>query len=324
MYENAWQVLSVVLLAGHLAAMNVAAAGPLVAAWMMGGQPAAGNAAHRPGRRLAEVALAALLVGAVLGGALILVPGSRLRDALARFPMNAYAFAGLELIFSAACIAIQIVASRRQPARRWLAWGLAVASSTNLLYHFPPWMTVIGKLAANPHWADHKEIDRPALLRLWMRPEVLAQWAHFVLASLAASAIAALWLDGSVDDREATAQSKSFRRLAAFALATSLLQLPIGVWLLLASERSARESMMGGNVTATCCFAAGVVGALMLLQTLSAIALGDTTRTMRRRAGWLLLAVVVLMAATLRASRLAERNAAALAGAPHGAAHEGK
>lgn len=314
MDEYAWLVLSVVLLAGHLAAMNVAAAGPLIAAWMTGGQPADGNAAHRLGRRLAEVALAALVVGAVLGGALILFPGSQLRAALARFPMAAYAFAGLELLFSAACIAFQVVASRRQPVRRWLAWGLAVASSTNLLYHFPPWMTVIGKLAANPHWAgiNVHEIDRSALLRLWIRPEVLAPWAHFVLASLAAAAIAALWLDNSGDEREATAQSSTFRRLAAVALVASLLQLPIGVWLLLVSERSARESMIGGNLTATCCFTAGVLAALMLLQTLSAMALGETARTMRRRAGWLLLAVVVLMAATLRASRLAERNAEAV------------
>ena len=71
-------------------------------------------------------------------------------------------------------------------------------------------------------------------MRLAMRPEVLAFWAHFTLASIAAAAIAA----AALAPREAShfASQRMFQRLAGAARAATLAQLPIGVWLLVAGS----------------------------------------------------------------------------------------
>ena len=297
---------SILLLASHLLAMNLAAAGPLAAAWLIAGGDAGDQRRHALGRRLTVLSLAALVVGGALGGMLLLVPNPGLRAALARFPANAYWFAGLELLFSAGCIAALVAGHRWLRRRPVAAWALAATTAANLLYHFPPLMAVFGQLAADPDWTNVAVVDRPALLRLWLRPEVLALWTHFILASLATAAIAALWPwrpAAMPSEDNADVSETVVRRLAWWALAASLLQIPAGVWLALASEPTARDAMMGGDLVASASFVGGVVMALALLQTLAAIALGDSQAATRRRAGWLLLIVVALMSITLRTSR---------------------
>jgi len=292
------------LLAAHLLAMNIASAGPLVGAWLMGRRGPGEESGRELGRCVVRLSLAALVVGSFIGGGLILAPNPPLRAALARFPEDAYWFAGLELLFSAACIGALMVGDWASRFKR-LAFGVALLSSTNLLYHFPPLMAVIGELTANPRWATDELIDRAALLRLWVRPEILSLWLHFALASLAVASIAALrpW-SRRVSNDASPMDPAVVQRLGVWALAATALQIPVGLWLLTSTAAEARESMMGSNALASACFAGGVLAALWLLQTLLALALGDDGGAVRR-AGWLLVVVTVLMSATLRTSRTA-------------------
>jgi len=209
---------------------------------------------------------------------------------------------------------------RRRPI---LVWLLAVISATNLLYHFPSLMAVVGRLANEPRWADEPLITRRVLVHLSLRPEILSLWIHFVVASIAVTAIAAISLvsrpDSGVGGGEPTADSaraRLSRGLAAIALVASALQLPVGGWLLAASEVRMRDALLGGDLPATGCFVAGVLATIALLQTLAALAMGDATSSMRRRTLWLTLAVVVLMAATLSLGRAASVATRRRAGPP--------
>jgi len=299
------QFVTTLVLAAHLLAMNVASAGPLVAAWLLWQGRNSGQIGALWSHRLSRLSLAMFGIGSALGAGLLLLPNPALRGALARFPVDAYWFAGIELVFSAACMAALIIGRDWFAKRRWMAAAVALASATNLLYHFPPLMAVIGELAADPSWAPAEVLDRPALLQLWRRPEILSLWTHFILASLAVAPIAALWQrtrrDIELDDPSA---APIVRRLGAWALGATVLQLPVGVWLLAAADDTVRQSMMGRDTAASLYFAGGVVAALALVQALVDIALGEGPRGVRR-AGWLLVLVTVLMSATLRTSRTA-------------------
>lgn len=290
-----------VTLAIHLLAVNIAAAGPLVAAWLA----SRGRETRLAARRVVWQSLTGLAVGAVLGGGLLLTESERMQAALARFPASTYWFAAMELAFSAACIGGMLIVIRTDRARSWAVWLLALASASNLLYHFPPLMTVIGKLASDPLWASEKLITRRVLLGLARRPEVVAFWLHFALASIAAATVIA----AAFAPREANRPEDEglLRRLAGTALAATLAQLPVGVWLLTAGGSVERDAMLGDQLLASAAFMGGVVAALALAHSLAMIVLGDVTPHMRRRSGWLLIAVAVLMSATLTASRRERR-----------------
>ena len=282
------------LLSAHLLAMNVASAGPLagaILAWR--------GHRNRAGRAF-RLSLYCLVVGAILGALIVASPGDGLRRALRRFPADAYWFAGIELLFSAACMAALLVVVRRPARRRWLIAALAIATATNLLYHFPPLMTVLGELAADASWAREEMMNREALLPLFSRPEVLALWAHFGLASVSVACVAAMW---PRDEDVSNLTESSTRQLAAIALAASALQLPVGLWLLSTTGAREREAILGSDALASLCFAAGVLAAFWLLQTLLAVALGEG-RDAVIRASLLLVAITVLMTATLRNSRM--------------------
>jgi hypothetical protein len=284
-----------VLLAAHLLAMNIASAGPLMALWIVRGRLRENAAHRRMAGRVACLSFRSLIVGGVLGGAMLLAPSVGLRAALGRFPANAYWFALAELAFSAASIAgLWESVRRRWPF--WLSALFAFASASNLLYHFPPWMAVIGELAADPSWASGEVFDHRALLALWHRPEIAATWLHFVLASIAAAAVAAMWSRRNEDDES------PLPGLATWALVATACQIPVGVWMVVSRNAAVRDALLGGRLLPTALFAAGVLAALALLQALLAVVLGEGQWAVRRSA-WLLLIVTLLMTATLRHSR---------------------
>lgn len=296
------QIFAILLLAVHLLAMNVAGGAPLVAAWLMtrrGGEDAAGAV----GCRVVRMALEALGLGIVLGGALLLAPTPALLAAIGRFPASAYWFAGAELVFSLLCGAALLLVARSERRRPKLAWLLAVASSTNLLYHFPPLMIVLGKLAASPTWNSTRLFERRELVHLSLQPEVLAMWNHFVLASLAVAAIAALWREAGRDSHPRVASG-----LAAIALGATALQLPVGAWVLATSPTSVRGALLGDNVVVSLLFLAGVAAALRLMQTLAMAALGEVSDRARRAPAVWTMVVAICMTATLRASSPAGKD----------------
>jgi hypothetical protein len=300
------EALNVVFLSVHLLAMNLASAGPLVCVCLRGRQSAPAEIADRVGLRLAWLSVAALVVGILLGGALLYMPSSgALWDALRRFPSQSYWQAGLELAFTLACMAAYAGAWRRLERRRWLHAALALLAATNLLYHFPSLMAVIGKLATNPSWTDTPVIDRSELRSLMSRGEVTSLWVHFALASLAVAGVMALALvtrrgDSMWEDESAR---RAARVTAGIAMVATILQLPVGLWVLSTMPNVARGALMGASPLASLIFLAALVLSLMLAGRLVAIAWGNARHVEARRAGWLLVGVVLLMTASMRCSR---------------------
>ncbi len=304
------ELVTILLLAVHLLALNLACCGPLFCVWLgRCGKRLPGDTGERHtdlGRRLAGWSLVAFAIGMLLGGLLlVVVPGYGLWNSLARFPVSAFWFAGAELVFSLVCLAV-FYGSWNLLARWPVANGLvALLSVTNLLYHFPSLMAVIGQLAANANWTSEALLDRPHLLKIMASGEVLGLSLHFSMSSVAVSAVALLYgIARQTRDDLAGESFKHITRTAAIlaALAT-LLQIPIGIWLLAESNARVRYSLMGGGMLASLAFMAGLTATILMLQRLVAVAIGESERRHLQQIAWLMLAVVVLMTTSLRLSR---------------------
>ena len=297
------EALTTILLAVHLLAMNVASAGPLVCVWLGWRQQKFGELGSQLGQKLAWYCVLALIVGMVTGALLLLtIPGNNLWSALRRFPANAYWFAGAELVFSLVCM-VSLAAAWNIVSKWWLA-VLAFASASNLLYHFPPLMAVIGQLAANSRWTAEPIIDRPTQLKLMAYDEVLALSFHFGMSSLAVAALVVLDLLSRKSVEEISHESRSIARgTSTIALSASLLQVPIGVWLLTSLPATSRTALMGHSIWTSLAFIAALVTTIKLLQLLVMVALGETDKKNLRQVVSLACAVVLLMTMSLRLSR---------------------
>jgi len=300
--------LIVVGMTVHLLAVNLACAGPLVCIWLHFFSTD-GDLRDRLGKSLAWISLAALMLGMLTGGVLILIaPTSGLHEAIGRFPARAYWMAGIELIFSLACLLIYAVfwkPLRRKRWQRWLHALISLLGTSNLLYHFPPLMVVLGKLAADPAWTKTPIIHRPAFLELMFRGDVFSLTNHFGLASFAVAAVAVLMLLSRLpgDDHEQQPAKQIARKAAALALLVSALQIPVGIWVLATVSGAERNALTGGDPLSSLLFVAGMLLTFLLLQRLTAIAIGEFDSRSLRRVGWLLVVLVLLMTATLRGSR---------------------
>ena len=87
------------------------------------------------------------------------------------------------------------------------------------------------------------------------------------------------------------------------ALAATLAQLPLGMWVLMTSPQSEQARLMGGNLAATVLFLASLMAALALLHQLAPLALGSGTRQNANLAWLLLIATIVLMSGVLLLGR---------------------
>lgn len=301
----------IVMLAVHLLAMNVASAGPLLGIWL-GRRPADTDSSLRDeiGRRVAWLSVWAMFLGILTGGGLMCFSASAgLLAAIDRLPNRALWFAALELAFSLACLLLYAGFWNAFRRHRWWHALIALLSSSNLLYHFPPLMSVLGKLAADPGWAKAEILNRQAILPLMARSEVLALTTHFTLASVAVAAVAVLWLlSGTYEDRWEKLGQPIARQAAWTALLASALQVPVGVWLLISLPQSDRMAMMGNHPVASLTFVGSLLLTFVLLQRLLIIAIGSVKRQDLRRVSWLLATLVLLMTATLHSLRHAEHT----------------
>jgi hypothetical protein len=294
------ELATILLLWVHLLAMNVASSGPMIAVWLHWPRTES-DVRGLLGRQMMWLTITGLCVGMLTGGLMLLAaPSEGLMLALKRFPANAYWFAGAELLFSLVCMLIAL-ALRSRVSKWWLAL-LAFATSTNLLYHFPPLMAMIGELANNPNWTDIKIINRPDVLKLMREGEVLSLTFHFGMSSFAVSAIAVLELIARHPQNDGVL-APTARTSALVALVASLSQVPIGVWLLTSLSNTSRSALMGENLIASLAFIVAILGTIKLLQTLVSIALGQTDTKTLRTAVTHVCAVVLLMTTSLRLSR---------------------
>jgi hypothetical protein len=306
-------LLLIAIFGGHLLAVDVAAAGPLLAIWLEWRATRRGDVfAGEIGRRLAIWSLAAAVIGVGLGLltalALPQLEPPEYRQALSRVtPYLWWSVAG-ELAFYVACIAGYILLWKRWQSHRFWHRALAVLASTNVLYHFPTLFTIVSALSMRPQLAD-LPLDAPLFRKMLVQGEVVSRVVHHWLASLAVAAVFAMWLaakksqspdPGGSGDRSAAAIVKQAARMA---LSATTAQVAVGIWVLLTLPAAMENQMLGEDWLATALFGGSIVAALGLMHHLSVIALGDVSRRLVGRAALLIALVVLLMSATLHRAR---------------------
>lgn len=297
----------ILLLAGHLLCMNVSSAAPLLCIWFADRKAVSGDSASREvAQQLAVWSVFLLVVGIAIGlivGVLSTLTGdSRLVDTFPFFRRK-IGWGVLELL----CSLVWMLGywawlkwkTPQHIVTRFLHGVLALMAATNLLYHFPPLLTVMSRVACG-EIAVTEEVDAAAFRSLFYTPNVLAHTLHFWWASIAVSGIFLFWLTRRSED------SRPFVLVGArVALAATALQLPTGLWLLFVTPPESQSRMVGGDSLATGLFVASLISAFYLLQNLATLALGEIEQNLPKRCGWLLLATVVMMTGTLHLLRAA-------------------
>ncbi len=314
--EQMWPIFLVLLLAIHLLLMQIASGGPIVAiCYEIRGRNTATDSSIRAGKSLAKHSLLAFL-GGILSGSLLGWLAYRFghRDysaAVHRFYPRIW-WAAFELVFYLVTMLVYWLAWDRLANgkySRWLHRGIAIAAATNLMYHFPPLLTLM---------ADHVRLGQAGNEAItsaefrslsWSAP-ILAKSIHFALASLIVSAACGILPVRRVGQPIVLEPTSLIQRTAATMVAVGLaIELLVGMWLVVLASPAEQSAMMGGDLMTSGCLIGGVMGSLLALQLAAGIALGDveTSRHWKCSAafGMVIIVVLAMSAVTARVGGLA-------------------
>lgn len=295
-------ILLTLLLTLHLLCMNVSAGGPLLCVWL--GRQRASGESKQLAVQMAVWSIWLLLAGILVGlavGMLTFSLGDRaLWDVLPNFRRKIM-WGMLELCFSLGWMGAYVFWFRWRPPQgavaRTLHASLPLLSATNLLYHFPPLLTVMAKVAAG-ELEVVGDVDAQTFRSLMYQPNVLAHTLHFAWASIAVSGVFLFRLAGKIET------PRPFHILGArWALAATAMQLPTGLWLMMTTPPAQQSRLVGGDTIVTGLFLTSMISGFYLLQTLAAISFGEDDAKLPRRSEWLLLGTVFLMTGTLHLLR---------------------
>lgn len=301
------ELFIILVLAVHFVSVHVASAGPLISAglaWRYG--RTGDHDAAVTSRWLAKASLLTLSLGALTGlvaGWLISAHSGRNYQIAVRRLATKFWWGGWELAFYVGCLCLFLA---------WWKWGslrkswqrightmLPVLAGTNLLYHFPPLMIVLRQVAA----ADDIPADAigyVAFRHLIYQSEILAKTFHFWGASFAVSGILMMCYGMRAPD---PCTEKHGRRVvtrgARIALVATIIQLPLGVWLLAQMPPASQQSILGDDLVGTVMLLGALFAALTVLYPLVSIALGDPTSTAVTKSVVLMLLIVLLMTGTM-------------------------
>jgi len=302
------EIVLIVVFSAHLLAMNVASAAPLVCVWAeWHGLRRQDATAEALARYLARQSIVQLLAGTLLGAVALGLVWWRYPHAfgssLNGIKTSRYWFAGLELLFSLACMLLYSSLWPTTNRWRWAHRLLAIAAATNLLYHFPVLFAVINRFGTDPQLQQ----AAPTFLTVMLHPECIARVLHFIAASLAVTGIAVMAFGLRLGRTEPSPENadRVMRWGSRIALVPTLLQVPIGLYVLLNLPGTSRDQLLGHDMTATVLFIASLAATLALLQNLAGAALGDTGRTQTVRTMVWLTVVVLLMVAVRHEARRA-------------------
>ena len=302
-------VAATLLVACHLVCVNIAAIGPLACIGLMRRARKTGDdVAETVARWLAMLCVKALLLGMLLGAVQFLVihlqGQSSYFNALGRMPKSRLHWGTLELLFYFVCMLPYALMWERLSKRPILHALLAILAATNLLYHFPALFIVISQLAYHPN--HDVVLDGAGFRRMLVDPVVLSRVLHHLLAAVSITSAVVMRRVAMVDDspsdnKVAGSGPMPITSSAAWwALAATVAQIPSGIWLTLNLSDARRNAVLGDDLLATSLLLAAMVGALMLLHKLAAVALGETGRRSARNVFWLMLLVIVLMNGVLQ------------------------
>lgn len=314
MMAMAMQFLLSILLASHLLVVNLAMTGPLCCIWLE----------HRAGRtqqpdlrmiavRLARWSLASLMLVVASGGALLglmwLAGDLRLFDAAKLVPVR-ITHAAWEILFSCVCLTVYVIWFGQQKKTRFLGRCLqrllAILAATNLMYHFPPLFTILWQLQRNSALGN-EPVSQDAFRQMLLSAEVWAATIHYWLAAITTSAVAVMILASrSLQTRKTDGETVSYRitiSAGRLALLATVLQIPVGFWLLSTMPANQQEKLLGTDWVATFLLMSALVATWFLLQQLASICWGDfECPPVWRTTGWLC-CVITLMCGALISSR---------------------
>ena len=297
------EIVIIFLLAAHLLCVNVASAGPLVCIWLEWREGRGDSLAGQTTNYLAMLALITLLAGGLLGLAVAGVSWNERYQELWTRPMSYKAVWGVgEYVFSL-LIAVAYLLWRRFASRRLrgLRYFVLLLSGTNLLYHFPFLFTVASDVILERELPD--TLKAAAFRHEMMRPDVLARVVHVWLASFAVTGVTLIGYGLRLQRREGEAGQRVSRWGAYLAIIPSLLQIPVGLWLIAALPANWQARALGGDIAAVLMLGASVLLALFMLQDLASVAFGDPERKKLVRIMVTMVVIVLLMTGVLRRIR---------------------
>ena len=143
--------------------------------------------------------------------------------------------------------------------------------------------------------------DHRIYLNFLLTSNALARVTHVLLASFAVAGLALAWIGALRSQGEASEASTAAALGGRIALGASLLQVPVGLWVLLALPEEQSQLIM--STGAVVVFGAAIVTALGLMHQLAMVGLGDVSRRRLSLATLLMTVVVILMTATLHLAR---------------------
>lgn len=307
------EVVVTLLLALHLLCVNVATAAPVICLWCEWREARGNRLAGELGRFLAKSAIVLFCIGMLLGlciGALI---WSEKYAAVVSHLESKVLFGVAELGFSLFLLAVYIPWWKRFPTcstkHRIGRSLLPLLAGTNLMYHFPLLFVVISNLVQLES-VPSEAMDAAGFRQVIMNGEVMARVVHFWLASFAVTGVLILWrawnlMRADPENRDAASMARWGGRIAALP---TILQLPIGFWLVLELPEAIQSDFMGESVVASSLFAASLVAALWLMHPLSAVAMGNVKPRTLVHAMVSMIVVVLLMTGTLRAAKASRQS----------------
>ncbi len=170
---------------------------------------------------------------------------------------------------------------------------IALLAASNLLYHFPLLFSVAVRLQAAG------QTTGPTIsgsgFRALIDTESIALMIHVSLASLAMAGIMLLGLALRWQRQGEPAAAAIGKTGARWALVSSLLQLPVGLWLLVSLRPVAQSQLLGESTAGILLLVTSILAALWVLNELAQLAFGDFSRRLAIRAMIAMLVTVVLM-----------------------------
>lgn len=300
------ELFSTILLIAHLLCVNVAAGAPILCVWLEWRGDAL---ARRAAAYLGRMGLLALFLGGLFGLAIGWLKWTPAYRELWTGPLSYKLHWGAaELVFSLVLAGVYWLLVRgnggNSTGSRTGRGLIALVNGTNLLYHFPALFVVAGKLYETGQITG-ATIRGAQFRQLAWSGEVPALAIHVMLASVAVAGVMLLglalrWLR---HDEPPAEIAKVAMWGSRWALGASLVQLPVGLWTLMALPAGTQASLMGTQVLGTMLFVAAMLTMFWLLRELTGVALGETTGPAMIRSMTAMLVVVSLMTAMQQAVR---------------------
>jgi len=302
------EILHSLVFALHLVCVNVATAGPLICIWLHWREAGGDSLAGRAGRYLAACSVLLLMVGSMVGIAVVAGLWTPVyRYALIERLSSKLFFGVWELIFSLVLLLIFVVWWKIAPkCALWLRWVrslLALLAGTNLMYHFPFLFIIAGQLATEGILKGN-EVNAADFRILMLNQEVLSRTFHFLIASVAMSGV--MLIGYALRISRAGADSEDIKRVAIWggriALGSTLLQIPVGMWVMFSLPSDIQKQFMGGDMVTSGIFLLSVAAAFALMHYLASVAMGKTERKRLMKAIICMVLVIILMSVALRRS----------------------